>query len=588
MTPQQIADKLAHQLQAGQFNAAAKLAKSAHKKFPREPHFANIAGTALANCDKGREALPYFVKAAQLMPDHEEYQNNLVHAYIVANQHGKATELGEKYAAQRKNPIKAYDLLLLSAKLRSQRDRIIDIATRALAIVEGLPRVGYLVTRADAYEESGALDKAEADLDEARSIAPDNPAVIDATASFYLSQFRPQEALALVEEAMKTHSDMPPFYITQAAALTAVGRIDEARQALYKTLELAPNHNGALNQLAEIEKTDALPELRNNIRKAIQSAPRGLPEWCRLMMSQGTIEFRLKNYSAAGKSYAKAKEELAYLFKWTPENTDRLYDTILKQTPKGPAILRPEAAKSPRPLFVLGQPRSGTTLTEMVLAAHPDVAGCGELPGITRAARHFLHKEGSEAFDPEKFEAIYRENLPPHVEGHAALADKMPANYHYVGMILHGIPGARIIHIERDPRDVALSMWRKVFKAEGMRYTNDLTHMAHEANYFRRYMNHWRSEFPGQFMTIAYDEIVGDIEASSRAMAEFCGLEWCEDMMAPQKSKAAVRTASVTQVREGVHKRSVGGWRRMEDALKPFTDNLDPALWPELDLARDA
>ena len=587
MTPQQIADKLAQQLQAGQFNAAAKLAKSAHKKFPREPHFANVAGTALANCDKGREALPYFVKAVQLMPGHEEYQNNLVHAYIVANQHDKAQELGEKYAAQRKNPLKLYELMVFSAKLSSRRNRIIDVASRALDIVEGPARIAFLLQRAAAYEETDRAAEAEADLEEAHTLDADNPAVIDATANFYLSQFRPQKALEMVEQALAAESKHAAFHLTHGAALEAVGRIEEARAAFHTALDLDPGLHGAMTQLADIETPDALPALRERIRKQIQATPRGLPAWCHLMMAMGNIEFRLKNFSAAGKTFAKAKEELAYLFKWHPESTERQFERICAQTPKGPAVLRPEAETPPRAIFVLGQPRSGTTLTELVLAAHPDVAGCGELPGLTAAARPFL-QEDAPAFDPARFEADYRARLPEHVAGHKALADKMPGNYRYVGMILHAIPGARIIHLERDPRDVALSMWRKVFKAEGLRFTNDLRHMAHEANYYRRYMNHWQAEFPGQFLTIRYDDLVGDLEATSRTMAEFCGLEWCEAMMEPQKAESAVRTASVTQVREGVHKRSVGGWRRMEDALKPFLEGLDPALWPELDLEQDA
>ena len=583
MTPQQIADKLAQQLQTGQFNAAAKLAKTAFKQYPRESHFATVAGTALANCDRGREALPYFIKALQLIPEHKEYQNNLVHAYIVVNQHDKARELGEKYAAERKDPVKILELLLFSANLTGKRDLMVDYATRALAHLDGAARIGFLLQRATAYDETEQQDKAEADLDEARSLDPENPAVIDATANFYLSRFRPEDALALTEEALKTHADTPAFHVTHAAALTAVGRIDDARVALHKTLEIAPGHRGALTQLAEIETKEGLPALRSQIRKALQAAPQGLPEWCHLMMAMGNIEFRLKNYSGASKSIAKAKTELAYLFKWSPASADRSFERILEATPKGPAVLRPEAAKSPRPIFVLGQPRSGTTLTEMVLASHPDVAGCGELPGITHAARPYLVQDAP-AFDAARFEDAYRSSLPAHVADHPAFADKMPANYRYLGMILHGIPGARIIHIERDPRDVALSMWRKVFKSEGMRFTNDLTHMAHEANLYRRYMTHWQTEFPDQFMTIRYDDLVGDLEGTSRAMADYCGLEWTEAMLTPQDTEAAVRTASVTQVREGVHKRSVGGWRRMEDALKPFIEALDPALWPELDL----
>ena len=160
----------------------------------------------------------------------------------------------------------------------------------------------------------------------------------------------------------------------------------------------------------------------------------------------------------------------------------------------------------------------------------------------------------------------------------------MPANYRLLGMMLHGIPGAKIINLERDPREVALSMWRQQFKADWMRFTTDMRHMALSANRYRRYINHWQSQFAGQFLTINYADVVSDVEKASKTMAEFCELEWVPEMMAPQKNKAQVRTASVTQVREGVHKKSVGGWRAMQDEMRDFTRNLDKDLWPELDL----
>ena len=159
----------------------------------------------------------------------------------------------------------------------------------------------------------------------------------------------------------------------------------------------------------------------------------------------------------------------------------------------------------------------------------------------------------------------------------------MPANYRFVGFLLHAFPEARIIHIARDPRDVALSMWRSFFPSAWMNFTFDLKAMAFSANLYKRYMQHWEKLYGDRVLTLNYRDIVSDVEAASQQLADYCGLDWVEEMAAPERNTARVRTASVVQVRQGVHKKSLGGWRAMEGALQPFIDGLDPELWPELE-----
>lgn len=579
--PQVISDKLATQLQAGQFVAAAKLAKTAFKQFPAIGHFANVAGTALANADRGREALPYFAKALQLEPNHEEYQNNLVHAYIVVSDHDKVEALVKRLAPKRKDASKLYHLLAFSAKLRSNHEMVIEATTAGLETATVMKST-LLMLRAESNGKLGYLDLAEADYLQLLDIEPHNPEAVNELAQQYLGSFQSERALHLIRNALEHFPQDSALKSGHANALSALGNIEESDEIQRDILKLDPYNAGALSKLSQTAKGAQATDLISTATAAMSKHGKGTESWCRLAMTVGNLNYSAKNYKAAGSFLAKGNGGLARLFVHHQNIEAKAYSETLRKTPAGPAVLRPSSEGEPKVVLIIGQPRSGTTLTEMILSASPGVASCGELPAGAIAARQFLNKE--EEFDAAKFEKTYRAYIPEHARSSSALVDKMPSNYRYTGLFLHGIAGVKIINIERDPRDVALSMWRQTFKADGMRFTNDLKHIAQQANLYRRYMNHWKAEFGDQFMTIHYDDLVADVEIVSKQMAVFCELEWSEAMVAPQKNKAQVRTASVSQVRQGVHKKSVGGWRAMEAHLQPLIKNLDRDLWPELDL----
>jgi hypothetical protein len=247
-------------------------------------------------------------------------------------------------------------------------------------------------------------------------------------------------------------------------------------------------------------------------------------------------------------------------------------------------------------IFVVGMPRSGTTLVEQILAAHPAVFGAGELdllPNLVRLMPGVLDSSLSypqcmRELTPELREQAaqyYLHGLDQYDTEHPAVVDKMPHNFVNLGLIASILPAARIIHVRRDPRDVALSNYQQNFKARhgGMGFAFDLEHIAEQINDYYRIMAHWQAVLPLPVLDIRYEDLVADQAQTTRAMLDFLSLDWDDTVMAFENVERAVRTASVSQVREPLYSSSSGKWRSYQALLEPLLAALDEATlegWP--------
>jgi hypothetical protein len=237
---------------------------------------------------------------------------------------------------------------------------------------------------------------------------------------------------------------------------------------------------------------------------------------------------------------------------------------------------------SERPIFIVGLPRSGTTLTEQILASHAQVFGAGELR---------LAREDFEALAPQEdqaLEALARLDLATarhigaqHLErlrelnnDRPRVADKMPDNYLYLGLLATLFPRAKFIHCRRDLRDIAVSCWMTNFSS--IRWANDPDHIAARFAEYHRIMDHWRRVLPVPVLEVDYEETVADLESVARRLVGWCGLEWEPGCLAFHQGKRPVRTASVTQVRQPIYRRSVARWKHYEQALPSLFDALGP------------
>ena len=578
-TAQALADKILALLKAGQFTRALKAAKLAHKKFPKEAYFANLAGMALANSGKAREAAQYFHKAFRLHPQSEDIQNNLVQALVASGQHEKAQSLIEKLLPRRAEPSELLYLNAMSLMQNADALAAMQMVEKAIAANPKHAKAHNLrgMLLSDQGRDFEAIDSYRASME----LAPERPDTLS-NLSLPLSRLcQGEEALELLERAISINPSHLNARHRYAIQLNEAGRQQEAKQAYHAVLGIAPGHAESLLELSLMQSREENAALYPVIKSALSHVPKQARDRLHLNFALANIYWQQAEYEKAAKVLDIANAIGAEIRPFDAVRETKQLEMIqklFKDTPQAPEINAITSA--PQPIFVIGLPRSGTTLVEQVLTAHPDVTGFGELATAERLAMAILDQGAK--FEARTYAEHYRENLPKTASVGSLFIDKMPANYRYVGFLATAFPEARFICLTRDPRDVALSMWRAYFPSRGMDYTFDLPAIATVANQFGDYMLHWKALFGDQILEIGYEEIVGDIDAASKKLAQFCGLEWDAAMARPEQNTAAVRTASLTQVRKGVHTRSVGGWRRLQDQLQPFIQGLDPARWPEL------
>ncbi len=238
----------------------------------------------------------------------------------------------------------------------------------------------------------------------------------------------------------------------------------------------------------------------------------------------------------------------------------------------------------PRPVFIVGMPRSGTTLLERILGSHADVADAGELNDILWQLRWCADLAGDKFLDlglARKAESIdwpelgrrYLAHTQWRAGGKTVYTDKMPANFTNIAYILRALPQARIVHMVRDPMDTCFSNLKELF-AGAYPHSYDQVEMADHFRRYRMLMAHWHKAFPGRILDVRYGELVEAPDRIAREVLDFCGLPWQDGLTAIENRTGTIATASAAQVREPIHQRYVGQWRRYESHLAPLRERL--------------
>jgi tetratricopeptide (TPR) repeat protein len=241
----------------------------------------------------------------------------------------------------------------------------------------------------------------------------------------------------------------------------------------------------------------------------------------------------------------------------------------------------------PAPLFVLGMPRSGTTLVEQLVAAHPDVTAGGELDYMRRPLRRAVERQTGYTF-PEGFASIPKPAVNSIAQAYARrlsiiggasrhVTDKTPGNYHLLGLLRVLFPAGKIIHVARDPMDTCFSILQYPFD-ERSPHTCDVQLLAYVYARYVGLMQRWRELFGDEFLTVQYEQLVASPAAQGARLFEYCGLQWDDSYMAFHEAGGAVRTFSAMQVRRPIYTSSVGSWREFAAALSPLQSALEREL----------
>jgi tetratricopeptide (TPR) repeat protein len=294
-------------------------------------------------------------------------------------------------------------------------------------------------------------------------------------------------------------------------------------------------------------------------------------------------EARIPLHFALGKAYEDCGEEERAFQNYLEGNRRKRRSLAYDETGVLAAMARSEQAFSAEilarhqgegdpsevPVFILGMPRSGSTLIEQILASHPQVHGGDERPDFPE----LLEALGDR--DWHALGAAYVARSRALAPGAARITDKLPGNFRHAGAIHLALPNARIIHSRRDPGDTCLSCFTKLFRGE-QAYTYDLGELGRYYRAYARLMAHWRAVLPASvFLEVDYERLVADPETQTRRLLAHCGLDWHPACLDFHQTRRAVRTASAAQVRQPLYRRSVGRWRRYEALLAPLLAELE-------------
>ena len=325
-----------------------------------------------------------------------------------------------------------------------------------------------------------------------------------------------------------------------------------------------------------------------------------LPVDCRVhfAFALGKAYEDLKEYGKSFENYALAnrlhRDTIAYDPVQTEIAHERMRETFSEayfQQNKGA-----EGCQAPDPIFIVGLPRSGSTLLEQILASHSLVDGTSELPDISMIAQSLTKPKIGQAFPqcmPDLSSQVVKELGESYLEQtrrHRGTApfftDKMPNNFVYVGFIKAILPNAKIIDARRHPMDSCFGCFKQHF-AKGQTFTYDLFELGEFYLEYLQMMEHWDAVLPGEVLRVQYENVVEDLEPEVRRILEFCGLPFEEGCVHFHENKRAVRTASSEQVRQPIYKDSVQTWRRFGSNLDSLRDILSPVMTDQMDALAD-
>jgi tetratricopeptide (TPR) repeat protein len=366
-------------------------------------------------------------------------------------------------------------------------------------------------------------------------------------------------------------------------ARQTAGDITGAEQDLRRATECAPEEPEAYRAYANGRRSEADDPVA--LRLAEQLARPDLPAPARRVMSFAAAKFAAdrRDLEAEIDHLARANRLMAEAF---PHNYEADLDTARRLAGDWAKLerLAPDGPSDPV-LFVTGLPRSGTTLVETILAAHPEVTAGGEMPFMARALAPAMEALRQGEADPDRFAEAGRRYLVAarrRAGAERIVADKAISTFSRIGHVAAALPGAKFVVLRRDPRDTGLSLWRNMFPEGLHRYAYDQTRMARYIRLHEALVSFWAERLPDHVHIVDYEALTEDPEPVIRTLVAFAGLPWDDACLAPQSAKRSVATLSFAQVRQPIGRGSVGGWRRYEAGLGALIEELDRVAPPEL------
>jgi tetratricopeptide (TPR) repeat protein len=542
---------------------------------PDYPEAHNNLGHSLQIVGRNDEALKHYQAAVAIRPDYPEARNNLGGVLQLLGRPAQAVAHHEAALTLRPSYVEAYkNLANALAALNRHQEAALHLA-KAVVLrpedAEAHVAFGNALLRLDQPED------AITHFEKALALNSANVAARNGLGAALHMLGKSEEALAIHQSVLAIDPVNVEAHAKIGEALLALGRLDEAYVAMEKAVTLAPRRAGHYWNLANARRfAENDPHLATMQALASELASLTAHEQIDLHFALGKA---LADVADHARSFAHVLEGNALMRPRVAYDETRALARFARMREVFTTELMREKAglgePAEAPIFIIGMPRSGTTLIEQILASHPRVFGAGELRDMAALAEAI---DGPHGAVPEAVPAMSAEQLQKlggdyllrvrRLAGEAErITDKMPGNFVLAGLIRLALPNARIIHACRDVRDTAFSCFSLLFE-RGQLYSYDLVELGRYCRGYLELMAHWHRVMPGAILDVHYEHIVNDLEGEARRIVAYCGLAWDDACLDFHRTARSVRTASAAQVRQPIYSSSIGRWRRHSQLLQ--------------------
>ena len=429
----------------------------------------------------------------------------------------------------------------------------------------------------NAFKDQGKLDKAIEAYNKALAIKPDYADTYNNMGNAFKDQGKLEKAIKAYNNALAIKHDFADAHNNMGNAFKDQGMLEDAIEAYNKAISIKPDYAEAHRNLSVIKKYTENDDHIVQVEELYKHEDLSEDSKCHLSFALAKM---YEDIGYIDKSFAGLTEGNSLrkqLLNYSIDQDKSLFSKLKKLQPilLKNSLEKKESSTNPTPVFILGMPRSGTTLVEQIISSHSEVFGAGELNYIKLFGLKLANKtEQITTLAISEFRERYLSELSKLSNGKSIVTDKMPQNFRFIPLICSALPEAKIIHVQRNAIATCWSNYRHYFSSNGLGYCYDLRDIVEYYNLYKDLMKLWQSQYGEKIYHLNYESLTTDQENQTRKLIKNLELNWEKACLSPHKNKRSVRTASQRQIRQKVYQGSSEAWRKYEISLKGVFDSL--------------
>ena len=564
----------------GQIQEALETIEALSKDFPNNPLLLNISGVCYAGLSLMDDAVKSYEKAVAIKPDYADAHFNLGNIL---------RDLGELDGAI-KSFVKTIEImpeydeaqynLGVTLQELGQLDEAIEQYEKALSInpenADLILNLGFI------YQSLGQIDEAIEQYDNALTFDPDNAKVLNNLGNAHNDLGQLDVAIKCYEKALAIKPDYADVYYNLGFIYQDLGQVDLAIKQ-YEHAVAINDYAEAYHSLSYLKKYTFNDPQISRMESLLSSDNLSQSERIQLCLALARVNEGLGKqdefFKYLDEGNSLRKKELNYSI----DQSSEVHSTIKRLFNSLPPSIIESKSFNPSelcPIFIVGMPRSGTSLVEQIISSHQEVYGAGELDTITKLASPIIKNFLAGDINHLTEQALlfireeYLDMLSQFNTSENIITDKLPLNFQYIGFIFSAFPDAKIVHLKRDARATCWSNYKYYFKNKENGYSYNFDDLARFYGLYIDLMDFWHELYPNQIYDMCYEDLTINQEEETRKLLEYCELDWDENCLNFHTNKRAVKTISTLQVRQKMYQGSSEAWKKHEAYLKPLIKNL--------------